>query len=448
MAFATIDPATGKTMASYDELDGVGLERALSHAAAAAPAWAAEPLSSRLEVLQRVADGLRAKRAALAALMTLEMGKREPEALAEIDKCAAACEYYVENAARQLADERVATEAKTGAVVWQPLGAVLAIMPWNFPFWQVIRFAAPALAAGNVGLLKHAANVPQCALALAALFREAGAPEGVFQSLFISNDRVAAVIADPRVRAVTLTGSERAGRSVAAAAGKHLKKCVLELGGSDPFVVLDDAELTRTVEVAVTARFQNAGQSCIAAKRFIVVDAVHDAFVERFAAAIGKFECGGNLAPLARHDLRDALHEQVTRSIAAGAERVAGGEPGPGPGAYYEATLLTCVRPGMPAADEELFGPVAAVMRVADEDAALVAANATRYGLGGSVWTADIARGERFARRLECGLAFVNDMVKSDPRLPFGGVKASGYGRELALLGLREFLNAKALWIR
>ncbi len=330
MTIASVNPATGETVATFETLDADGVDAALARAAEAAPSWAAAPLSARLEVLQRAADLLRERRTELGALITLEMGKLGAEAEAEIDKCAVACEYYVENAARQLADERTATDATLSAVVWQPLGPVLAIMPWNFPFWQAIRFAAPALAAGNVGLLKHASNVPQCALALVALFRDAGAPEGVFQGLFIENDAVAEVIADPRVRAVTLTGSERAGRSVAATAGEHLKKCVLELGGSDAFIVLEDADLDRTVEVAVTARFQNAGQSCIAAKRFIVVDAVHDEFVRRFTDAVRSLRCGENLAPLARHDLRDSLHQQVERSLAGGAECVIGGEARPG----------------------------------------------------------------------------------------------------------------------
>lgn len=448
MAYATINPANGRCMAEFDLLDDVGLERALAAASAAAATWAATPVTARVASLSRVAALLRERREPLAALATLEMGKLPAEARAEVDKCALACEFYVEHAPAWLVDEPVATDAGRSLVAWQPLGPVLAIMPWNFPFWQVIRFAAPALAAGNVALLKHASNVPQCALALAALFDDAGVPPGVFQCLFIDSDVVEGIIADDRVRAVTLTGSEGAGRAVAAAAGRHLKKCVLELGGSDPFVLLDDAPLADAVKTAVTARFQAGGQSCIAAKRFIAVAAVHDPFVDGFAAAVSALRPGDDLAPLARHDLRDALHDQVRRSVDAGATLVTGGKPVPGPGAWYAPTILTGVAPGMAAADEEIFGPVAAVMRATDEEAALALANASRYGLGGSVWTQDSARGERFARRMECGNAFVNGMVKSDPRLPFGGVKASGYGRELSRLGMREFMNAKTVWVR
>jgi succinate-semialdehyde dehydrogenase/glutarate-semialdehyde dehydrogenase len=339
-------------------------------------------------------------------------------------------------------------------VAYQPLGTVLAVMPWNFPLWQVFRFLAPTLAAGNTGLLKHASNVPQCALAVEELVRAAGFPAGVFRTLMIESARVADVIADPRVHAVTLTGSEPAGREVAACAGRNLKKSVLELGGSDAFVVLEDADLELTVAGAVTSRFLNAGQSCIAAKRFIIVESVAEGFVQRLAAAMIALQAGDpadertTLAPLARPDLRDELHRQVQASVAAGARLVTGGEAQSGPGAFYPATLLDHVVPGMPAFDEELFGPVAAVIRVAGETQALALANNSRYGLGGSVWTRDSARGERFARKLQSGAAFVNGIVKSDPRLPFGGIKASGYGRELSLLGIREFVNAKTIWIR
>ncbi|HWP94306.1 MAG TPA: NAD-dependent succinate-semialdehyde dehydrogenase [Gammaproteobacteria bacterium] len=433
--------------------DAARLEAALAAAAAARPAWAARPLAERAAIVRRAGEVLTARQEELARLITREMGKLVREARAEIEKCAWNCKFYAENGARFLADEPVATDAGRSLVVYEPLGVVLAVMPWNFPFWQVFRFAAPALVAGNVGLLKHAANVPQCALAIEEVFREAGAPQGVFQALMISSAEVARVIADPRVQAVTLTGSEPAGQAVAAEAGRHIKKTVLELGGSDPFVVLEDADLDRAAETAVRARFQNAGQSCIAAKRFIVVDAVAEPFLARFQAAVARLRPGDpldestTLAPLARGDLRDALHAQVEDALARGARVLTGGRPVPGPGAWYEPTILDGVAPGMRAWTEELFGPVASVIRVRDEEEALAVANATDFGLGGSVWTRDLARGEAFARRLVCGSAFVNGMVKSDPRLPFGGVKRSGYGRELAVHGIREFVNVKTLWI-
>jgi succinate-semialdehyde dehydrogenase / glutarate-semialdehyde dehydrogenase len=330
---------------------------------------------------------------------------------------------------------------------------VLAIMPWNFPFWQVFRFAAPALAAGNAGVLKHAPNVSRCALEIEQVFRDAGFPDGLFRAVFLSNERAAQVIADPRVRAVTLTGSDRAGRQVAAQAGRHLKKAVLELGGSDPFIVLDDADVDAAARVGAEARLLNSGQSCIAAKRFIVVEPVAERFLERFTAELGRrkmgdpLDPGTELGPQARTDLRANLHRQVVASVERGARLLLGGTLPSGPGAFYPATVLVGVEPGMPAFDEETFGPVAAVIRVADEPAAIRAANASAYGLGASIWTRDRARGERIAQDLEVGSAFVNGLVKSDPRLPFGGVKRSGYGRELSEFGLREFVNVKAVWV-
>lgn len=447
----TIDPADDAALANWD---AARLETALAASARALPTWAETPLAQRCDLLRRAAGILRAHRDQLARLITAEMGKLHAESLAEIEKSALGCEYYAEHAAAFLADEVIPSDAGKSYVAYQPLGTVLAIMPWNFPFWQVFRFAAPALAAGNTALLKHAANVPRCALAIEEVLREAGAPTGVFTTLMVTVEDVARVIADERVHAVTLTGSEGAGRQVAAAAGAALKKTVLELGGSDPFIVLEDADLDLAVATAVTSRFANAGQSCIAAKRFIVVEAIADEFLRRFRTAVealrtgDPFDSATTLAPLARADLRDALHRQVEDSIARGAVAVTGCAPLPGAGAYYAASILDRVRPGMPAFDEELFGPVASVARAADEAAALALANHSRYGLGASVWTRDTARGERIALRLQSGGAFVNGLVKSDPRLPFGGIKNSGYGRELSRHGILEFVNAKTVWLR
>jgi succinate-semialdehyde dehydrogenase/glutarate-semialdehyde dehydrogenase len=454
MTFRSINPADGNTLGEFDACTDAELETALAAAAAAAPGWRQQALDERAALVRRAADVVRQRREELARLMTLEMGKPIREARAEIEKCAWVCEYYAGEGAAFLADEPVESDAGRSFIAWQPLGTVLAVMPWNFPFWQVFRFAAPALVAGNTGLLKHASNVPQCALAIEDVFADAGFPAGVFRTLMIESSRVAEVIADPRVQAVTLTGSEPAGRQVAATAGSHLKKTVLELGGSDPFIVLEDADLELAVEQAVTSRFLNTGQSCIAAKRFIVVEPVADAFVEQFRAAVEALGTGdpldeaNRLGPMARTDLREELHRQVEESIAQGAEAVTGCRIPPGPGAFYPPSILDRVVPGMCAWSEELFGPVASIIRVADEAEAVRVANDTEFGLGGSVWTRDSARGERIARQLECGCAFVNGLVKSDPRLPFGGVKHSGYGRELSILGMREFLNAKTVWIR
>jgi len=454
VAYQTINPASGEAGEPFASWDAARLDTVLAAVDAAHPAWSATTMAERSALMRRLAEVLRARRDELAALITLEMGKLIGEARAEVEKCALGCDYFAEHAPLFLADEPVASDAGKSYVAYQPLGTVLAVMPWNFPLWQVFRFVAPALMAGNSGLLKHASNVPQCALAIESLIREAGFPADVFRTLMIDARQVAGVIRDPRVHAVTLTGSESAGRQVAATAGEALKKSVLELGGADAFVVLEDADLDLTVPQALSSRFLNSGQSCIAAKRFIVVNAVADEFVTRFRAAVAALRPGDprdeatTFAPMARTDLRDELHRQVLDSIAAGAEVMIGGAPMEGRGAWYQATILDRVTAGMPAFDEELFGPVAAVIRVADEAEALAVANGSRFGLGGSVWTADSARGEQFARRLQCGVTFVNGMVKSDPRLPFGGVKASGYGRELSLHGIREFVNTKTLWVR
>jgi len=452
MITETPNPATGQ-VEHRQELMGANTVEAILHAAQAAfPEWAQRSLAQRAQVLRRVGEVLRERRQAIAQLVTAEMGKLKAEALAEVDKCAGACEYYADHGAGYLQPEPIKTEARASYVRYEPIGCVFAVMPWNFPIWQVFRFLAPTLMVGNTALLKHAVNVPRCADAIADALRAAGVPEGVFGVLHIDNDQAAQVIKDPRVAAVTLTGSERAGRSIAATAGSVLKKCVMELGGSDAFVVLDDADLDKTVAAAVKGRFDNAGQTCIAAKRFIVVEAIAEAFVQRFVEAAGKLKTGDpndattTLAPLARQDLRDALHHQVASSVADGARVLLGGKPGPGY-ADYPATILDGVKPGMAAYTEELFGPVASILRVRDQDEAVRVANDTSFGLGGSVWTGDVERGELVAQQLQCGSAFVNALVKSDVRLPFGGTKRSGYGRELARHGMHEFANIKTLYI-
>ncbi len=453
MTFHSINPATDEPLGSYPAWGPSELEEALARSAAAAPTWGAMPVTERAARLKHLGEVIQSQRETLAQTITREMGKLIGEARAEVDKCTRGCDYYAAHAARFLAEEPVATDAHDTRVVYEPLGPVFTIMPWNFPLWQVMRFAIPALAAGNTVLLKHAPNVPQCAAAVAELAREAGLPEGVFEVLMIDEAMAAQVIEDERVRAVTLTGSERAGRSVAATAGAAVKKTVLELGGSDPFVVLEDADLEHAVAEAVHSRYQNCGQSCIAAKRFIVLDAVADRFIEAFRAQVealtpgDPLEEGTRLAPMARHDLRDTLHAQVQDALAKGARAVTGCEPLPGPGAYYRPSILTDVAPGMRAFAEEVFGPVATVLRARDEAEAMRLANDTPYGLGGSVWTGDRERGVRLARALACGMAFVNEVVKSDPRLPAGGIKHSGYGRELSHHGLHEFVNAKTLWV-
>lgn len=448
-----INPATGQVTYRHELLTAKEVEQRLAAAAEAFPAWAARSLQERGAILRAIAAQLRQRKGDIQHVMTTEMGKLKAEALGEIEKCAEACEFYADHAADYLKPQLIDTEAQRSYVRYEPIGCVFAVMPWNFPIWQVFRFLAPAFMAGNVALLKHASNVPQCADLILAVCRDGGLPEGVFDVLHIDNDQAAEVLRDKRVKAVTLTGSERAGRSIAANAGDQLKKCVMELGGSDAFVVLEDADLEKTVAAAVKSRFDNSGQTCIAAKRFIVVDAIADAFVEKFVAAAGKRVYGDpqdektTLAPMARADLRDELHKQVQDSIAKGAKLLLGGEPVAGSHAGYPATILDNVRPGMPAYDEELFGPAAAILRVSDDAEALRVANDTSFGLGGSVWTTDAARGEAIAQQLECGAAFVNAIVKSDVRLPFGGSKRSGFGRELAEHGIHEFMNIKTVYV-
>lgn len=453
MQFPSINPFTEACVERYPAHDDWQLEQALLRADRAALHWANAPLSERTALLGALASELRADADRLATLITREMGKLGAEALAEIEKCAWVCDYYAEQAGGFLADEPVATDAWRSLIAYQPLGTWLAIMPWNFPFWQVFRCAAPALAAGNPVLLKHASNVPACALAIEQLFKQAKAPEGLFQTLLISGERAEALVADPRIRGLSLTGSETAGRRVAAAAGASLKPSILELGGSDAFVVLDDADLVQAAAIAAKARFLNGGQSCIAAKRFILVRAIADDFIDAFRSAAEGLRAGDptaaetSLPPLARADLLEQLDAQVRQSLDRGARLITGGTPLQLQGWFYAPTLLDDCIPGMPAYDEELFGPVASIIRANDEADALRIANDSVFGLGGSVWTRDLARGEAFARRMACGCAFVNAMVKSDPRLPFGGIRASGYGRELGLLGIRAFVNSKTLWV-
>lgn len=452
MTVDIINPANGKVEHRQELMDAAAVEAVLAAAQKAFSAWSSRPLNERGELLRRVGAELRRRKDDFQRTMTIEMGKLRKEALSEVEKCAGACDYYADHAADYLQDQSIATDGSKSYVRYEPLGCVLAVMPWNFPIWQVFRFLAPALMAGNVAVLKHASNVPRCADLIAEALTAAGVPAGVLGVLHIDNDQAAEVIRDPRIVAVTLTGSERAGRSVASNAGQQLKKCVMELGGSDAFVVLDDADLDKTVAGAVASRFANAGQTCIAAKRFIVVEAIADEFVKRFVDASSKLTLGDpqqdstTLAPLARQDLRDELHKQVQASIAKGAKPLLGCEPD-GSYAGYPASILDNVRPGMPAYEEELFGPVASILRVRDEKEAISIANDTTFGLGGSVWTGDPARGDRVARQLQVGAAFVNAIVRSDVRLPFGGTKRSGFGRELAEHGIHEFMNIKSVYV-
>jgi len=455
MAIETINPSTGERIHAYPETSPADIRAALEDADTAFTEWRATPFEQRAALMRNAASVLRRRQGEYAALMATEMGKPLQQGLAEAEKCAWVCEYYAEHAAAQLGDEPVHTDASRSFVAFRPLGVVLAVMPWNFPFWQVFRFAAPGLMAGNAAVLKHSSNVMGCALAIEEVFREAGFPDALFQALVIGSARVREVVDAPQVKAVTLTGSGPAGRAVAAAAGAALKKTVLELGGSDPYVVLEDADLEATVQACVAARLINSGQSCIAAKRFIVVDTIREAFERRFLEVMGSrrmgdpFEDGVDVGPQARRDLRDELHGQVTVSVARGARVLLGCEVPSGPGAFYPPSVLTDVCPGMPAYDEELFGPVAALIGAADEADAIRIANDSPFGLGAAVFTQDAERGERIARdALEAGACFVNGFVKSDPRLPFGGIKESGYGRELSAFGIREFVNIKAIWVK
>ena len=451
MAIATINPATGKTIRTFEPFSAARVSECLDRAVTAYREHRRMPFSERAKRMQKAAAILDAECRELGRLMTLEMGKPIGAGIAEAEKCATACRYYAENAERFLADQPVKMEGGKSWVAFQPIGVVLAIMPWNFPFWQVFRFAAPALMAGNAGVLKHASNVPQCALAIEDVFRRAGFADGIFQTLLIGSDLVEGIIADKRLAAVTLTGSEGAGRSVAAAAGKNLKKSVMELGGSDPFIVMPSADLEQAVSTAVTARMINNGQSCIAAKRFIIHERIYDAFLKQFVAGVSAIRVGDpmdektQLGPLATEAIRDGLDNQVRASVAAGARLATGGKKLEGEGFFYAPAVLTDIPPKAPAAQEELFGPVASVFKAKDLADAIHIANGTSFGLGASAWTRDASEQYRFIADIESGLVFINGMVASDPRLPFGGVKNSGFGRELGEFGIREFVNIKSV---
>lgn len=451
MPIATINPATGVLVRSFDAHDDAHVDRVLSTARAAAATWRQVSVTDRAALVGRVGSALERDRDRLAALATLEMGKTLRSARDEVMKCVAACGHYATHGPAMLAPEPLHIDGADAVLHFPPLGVLLAVMPWNFPFWQLVRAAAPAIVAGNVVVLKHASNVPQCALALEALFAAAGAPEGVFQTLLVGSARVGAIVEDPRVAAVTLTGSEAAGRDVASRAGRAIKKSVLELGGSDPFVVLADADVAAAAASAVQSRMINNGQSCIAAKRFIVVESVADEFERRVidgvrALRVGDpMDPGTDVGPLATRQIRDELAAQVERSVAAGAHVAVGGAAIDGAGFFYAPTVLTRVPLDAPALTEELFGPVAPIVRVRDTAEALALANATPFGLGASVWTSSVELADRAARDIDAGMVFINSIVASDPRFPFGGVKLSGYGREVGLQGLREFVNIKTV---
>jgi succinate-semialdehyde dehydrogenase/glutarate-semialdehyde dehydrogenase len=453
MPLISRNPATGEAFGAVDALGAEAVDAAVTRAVGAFASWRTAPLSTRAAVLLHAADLLDAEASRLGRLMTLEMGKPIGAAEDEAKKCARGCRYYAEQGAAFLADEPVKTEATSSYIRHEPLGVILAIMPWNFPFWQVFRFAAPALVAGNVGLLKHASNVPRCAAAIEDVLRRAGCPDGVFQSLPLSSSLVASLLEDDRIAAVTLTGSEGAGRDVASRAGRGLKKVVLELGGSDPFIVMPSADFERALTTAVKARIVNNGESCIAAKRFIVHRDIAGTFVPRFVEAMAALRVGDpidrstDIGPLAMPQLVDDLDRQVRDTVRQGGRVLTGGARLPGPGSYYAPTVLIDIPPGSPADQEELFGPVASVFVVESLDAAIAKANDSRFGLGASAWTTDPAEQRRFANDLEAGQVFVNAMVASDPRMPFGGVKASGHGRELSRYGMLEFLNIKTVWM-
>ncbi len=454
MSLESRNPASDELLHTYNQMSDHEVDSIINCVEDDFSTWSRTSFSERAQLMRSAATVLKLKKKELAKLMTQEMGKPITGAIAEVEKCASVCEYYADNAEKFLAPEIIETEASVSKVLYQPLGIVLAVMPWNFPLWQVFRFAAPALMAGNGALLKHASNVCGSALAIESVFREAGFPADIFRTLLIGSKKVSRVIENSSVKAVTVTGSTAAGRAIAAKAGEMLKKTVLELGGSDPYIVLADADLDKAAQVCVDSRMINNGQSCIAAKRFIVEESVSESFTEKFVAKMKSKRCGDpldeatELGPQAREDLRDDLHKQVQASVEEGARLLLGGEMPPGPGAYYPATVLADVGPGMPAYDEELFGPVAAIITAEDEVAAIRIANDTVFGLGAAIFTANASHGEEVAsEQLNAGACFVNSMVKSDPRLPFGGIGDSGYGRELSHHGIKEFVNTKTVYV-
>ncbi len=451
----SINPTTGETILTYKTHSEKGVEQIINAVDKTWHHWRSTSFSHRSNLMQNLSSLLKSKKMVLAQLMALEMGKVKKEGIAEIEKCAWVCDYYAQNAELFLENEVISTEAIRSFVSYQPIGTILAVMPWNFPFWQVFRFVAPTLMAGNTAVLKHASNVPGCAIAIEELIREAGFPENVFRTLLIGSKQVKNVIKHPAIKAVSLTGSTPAGKSVAAIAGGELKKCVLELGGSDPYIILKDADLKDAAKKCAAGRLLNAGQSCIAAKRFIIVEDAYPEFLEYFTHEMNNAYFGdpcdekSTMGPMARTDLRDELHQQVLDSVEKGAEVILGGEIPLRKGAFYPPTVLENVQPGMPAYDEELFGPVASVIQVKNEKEAIRVANDTEFGLGAAIFTNNIKMGENIAEiQLDAGCCFVNDFVKSDPRLPFGGIKGSGYGRELSAQGIKEFMNAKTIVVK
>ncbi|KYG77095.1 succinate-semialdehyde dehydrogenase [Roseivirga ehrenbergii] len=453
MSMQSVNPSNNQVIQLFEPHSEDYVQAAIERADLQFSTWKNELFEYRAQLFNKLADVLEERKTSLAETMTLEMGKLTTEGIAEVEKCALVCRYYADNAEKFLKDEILKSDHSKAFISYQPLGTILAVMPWNFPLWQVFRFAAPTLMAGNVGLLKHASSVQMCAQAIEDTFIEAGFPVGAFQNLRIGSNKVEAIINDDRIKAVTLTGSEGAGSAVASVAGSKIKKSVLELGGSDPFIVLDNADMDLTVRTAVKARMRNCGQSCIAAKRFIVVERVYDEFVEKFSSFLQALKIGDpsdiltSCGPMASDDLANELLKQVNESVEKGAKVVLGGKRPDRVGAYFEPTILADLKPGMPAYEEELFGPVASLFKVKNEEEAIALANNSKFGLGASIWTQDLVRGEMIARKIESGAVFVNHMVSSDPRLPFGGIKTSGYGRELSHLGIREFMNTKTIVI-